>query len=355
MMKPLTALLIGSAALGCIALTSDGPWTEGGDGISYARGEASSPADALGPVRTSESGVLVESDEYRARQAVERALPFLEQEGIAWMDGRVPIQEGAPCVSCHHVPFAVWSHAEAERAGVATGEGMDALVARAVEFVGRPDTARALNVAPLLLGGAEPTQAMVADLLDDQTASGKWRARGQFPSQRRSTEASDVVATLWSLSALGQEPGHDGLAEARAHGLEWLRAAESGDGTEELATRLVWAGRSSEGPEAERRRLLAAQNSDGGWPWAPGEPSNAFSTGQALYALGLTSRHGEGSTAELSDTVAAGRDFLLRDQGEDGTWHVDPGLISTAGSEEMEVIYRYWGTAWAVIGLARSL
>lgn len=44
------------------------------------------------------------------REAVSRSLPFLEEEGVAWMQVR-------NCMSCHHVPFLLWSHRSAQARG----------------------------------------------------------------------------------------------------------------------------------------------------------------------------------------------------------------------------------------------
>ena len=46
------------------------------------------------------------------REAVSRSLPFLEKEGVAWMNDR-------GCMSCHHVPFLLWSHRAAQAHGLA--------------------------------------------------------------------------------------------------------------------------------------------------------------------------------------------------------------------------------------------
>lgn len=46
------------------------------------------------------------------RAAVSRGLPFLEEEGVAWMKIRL-------CMSCHHVPLLVWSHRSAQAQGFA--------------------------------------------------------------------------------------------------------------------------------------------------------------------------------------------------------------------------------------------
>ncbi len=56
----------------------------------------------------------VVSDE-TVRAAVAKSLPFLETNGVAWMTER-------ECMSCHHVPFLVWSHRSALRHGVTIDE-----------------------------------------------------------------------------------------------------------------------------------------------------------------------------------------------------------------------------------------
>ena len=46
-----------------------------------------------------------------ARDMVRRSLPFLEKEGVAWMNDR-------GCASCHQVPAMLWSLTGAARAGL---------------------------------------------------------------------------------------------------------------------------------------------------------------------------------------------------------------------------------------------
>ena len=58
---------------------------------------------------------LVQTPEDPVRRAVERSLPFLEREGAAWIRERA-------CLSCHHLPFLLWSFREARDRGVAVDE-----------------------------------------------------------------------------------------------------------------------------------------------------------------------------------------------------------------------------------------
>jgi len=61
------------------------------------------------------------------RKAVERSLPFLMNRGEAWK-ARTFGAKKIQCVSCHQVPFAVWTHNEAKARGFAVDQAkMDTL------------------------------------------------------------------------------------------------------------------------------------------------------------------------------------------------------------------------------------
>jgi squalene-hopene/tetraprenyl-beta-curcumene cyclase len=82
-----------------------------------------------------------------------------------------------------------------------------------------------------------------------------------------------------------------------------------------------------------QRNLLARQNDDGGWG-LDGKKSDAFATGQTLYALKL---------AGMTDRDAAierGMRWLVGRQKADGSWH----SIDHAGADKGEAM-------WAVLGL----
>ena len=65
------------------------------------------PVRAEDPTQLSDAAV---------KQAVSRSLPFLEDEGVAWMNDH-------GCMSCHHVPFLLWSHRTAQAHGLAVDAG----------------------------------------------------------------------------------------------------------------------------------------------------------------------------------------------------------------------------------------
>ena len=170
------------------------------------------------------------------RVAVERALPFIERGGDDWMEGRVAMQGGKRCVSCHHVAYAIWAHHEARRGGLAIPEArIEELTRRAVSFLDEAGV-RAMSAGPLLLGlegeRVDGVERLAREIADQQERSGHWRARGQFPDQRRSESESDAVATMWTLLALPEDARH-----ARARG--WLERAGDGASTEWLALRAL--------------------------------------------------------------------------------------------------------------------
>jgi hypothetical protein len=313
-------------------------------------GLATSPVASGG--RTQDSAV---------RASIARALPYLERDGFAWFEGRVPIQDGQACVSCHQVAFGIWSHNEAARAGVRIEHSRIGELERlAAEFVARPDKVRAVTASGMLLARSHEAagdasvkrrSSLARGLETQQETDGHWRARGQFPTQNREIEETDAVATMWSLLAQATvDDARDLERSSREKALRWVEQAPPGSSSEWVAARmLVERTEGDTAGIAERlAALLALQNEDGGWPFRPGQPSDALSTGQALYALSVV---GDPAGAEAARRAVA---WLLAGQTADGTWTVPSKLTSTKPSDGKDYVYRYWGTAWAVIGLARS-
>ncbi len=279
-----------------------------------------------------------------ARRAVERSLPYVEKHGVAWIESR-------KCASCHHVPLLVWSHREALDRGFAVdAKKLDDWTKWSVEFSltsktkeGRRNGGGLDTMAQLIL--ARPAKAdgapyrELADLIaGEQKPEGYWEAGGQLPFQRRPKQETHDASTMWvlhSLRSLGreEEPG-------RAKAMAWLKERKPGQSGESLALHLLTAP-----SEPLRKELLARQNGNGGWSWLAGEESDALATGQSLYVLSVS-----GVEAD-AEPVRRARDFLVGTQREDGSWHVP----STKPKSKDVSISSYWGTAWAAIGLLRTL
>src|SRR6266581_8888374 len=97
--------------------------------------------------------------------------------------------------------------------------------------------------------------------------------------------------------------------------------------------RLAWQAR------AGAKELRSRQNADGGWSWANSGPSDAFATGQALFALSWHA--GEDPDAARAAT------YLMEKQRPDGSWYSPTRKPKTKDNP----IAIYWGSAWATLGL----
>lgn len=275
---------------------------------------------------------------------------FLQKEGRIWFNGENEYQEQG-CVSCHQVPSGVWSLASAGRAiDERPDEEYQTLLKDALDHIADPKIGRPAMWSQLLISSriadrngkqtGEYLEKYLPEILKSQEENGRWQAKGQFPSQRRPIIESDAVITMWMLKALEGVEG-DKVQEARKNAQQFLETVD-GNSSEWLA----WMTIISKKSESEQR-LIGIQNDDGGWGWAQGEPSNAFSTGIALFALVQTQK------SETLDKQQAAIRFLIEQQGEDGTWRVPSRLITKKGSDSLDYIYHYWSTAWATIGLSQ--
>jgi uncharacterized repeat protein (TIGR01451 family) len=149
-------------------------------------------------------------------------------------------------------------------------------------------------------GGASTADGLTW-LRSQQAADGNWQDH-PFTTLRDSVIAYDALTDFDGVSFTG-----------RQRALTWL-AAQNVSNTDYLARRLrtVAAAGGSTGDDATR--LLAMQNSDGGWGVAPGYQSNPLDTALVLQAL----QPYDASVAKgkLDGAVA----FLAASQNPDGGW-----------------------------------
>jgi len=132
--------------------------------------------------------------------------------------------------------------------------------------------------------------------------------------------------------------------------------------TEDAAFRLmglVWAQAGKDEIAAAQRDVTSRQVSNGGWPQLSDYAADAYSTGEALFAL-----HESGLQA--TDTAfSKGLEFLMATQATDGTWRVTTRMLSPAevspkyfttgfpyGKDEY---LSYAGSCWAVMALLSGL
>jgi hypothetical protein len=187
---------------------------------------------------------------------------------------------------------------------------------------------------------------------DEQTDNGSWSA---WPGSRPPILGGpDESLTALAVLALMPEAaaGDESAEAARDRGIRWLTETKSDDDPQSVALRLIlWTrlGRPAAEWSPLVRRIKERQNADGGWSQTKDMPSDAWATGQALYALASA------GVPPNEPAVARGRAFLIRTQRDDGSWPMTsrPTAPGGKGSESLIPITGA-GSAWAILGLVRS-
>jgi ankyrin repeat protein len=161
-----------------------------------------------------------------------------------------------------------------------------------------------------------------------------------------------------SLKAFGPKEGSAEIAERIAKAKGWFLAAPAKT-SEDRAFRLLglqWAGATVKERQNSVDEILKDQQPDGGWSQLPGMPSDAYATGQALYALAKA-----GGVAPAAPAYKKGADFLLRTQEEDGSWFVNKRAIPANNYFDAKFPHgqsqyaSFNGTSWATMALLQTV
>lgn len=247
------------------------------------------------------------------RERVTRSVALLQKSAIGWK---------IPCISCHHDGPVMLAVESARVHGITVDEGaaqshagrIFTMLRNPAGLVNMPvDTfafgwglvgAKAAGLQPGFLSGLLPQR-----LMEVQESDGRWRANDARPPH----SYSDFTATALAIRAIGRGPAVD-----RAR--KWLSSHEPAS-TEDATFRvlgLVWGGANN----LQVGSLLKRQRDDGGWSQTEEMQSDAYATGQALYALRVARVKGK--------AIERGEAWLLRNQQADGSWHVATRLHSKA-------------------------
>ena len=187
-----------------------------------------------------------------------------------------------------------------------------------------------------------------------QTPEGYWRG----PDGRRPPMSSGDFQTtalgIFTLRNFGPPAGQAEISKALARAAVWLEKSNPVT-IQERAFHLMglrWAGAGVEAIDRSARALAAMQRADGGWGQHATMGTDAYASGQALYALRTA-----GNMAPNDSVYQKGRQYLLSTQGGDGAWHVKTRSIWLQPYFESGFPYGQdqfissAGTAWAVMAL----
>jgi hypothetical protein len=302
-----------------------------------------------------------------AQRAVERAIVYLQEESSDWLRTR-------KCAACHHVPMPIWALGEAQRHGYAIDSKY--LTDTVESLLGSEDKLKASRIFPdpaappdprpqgrglnmglpflavaaqslSLTEGQKQSLELVADeILKKQQADGSWEF---FATLRRppinESQTTDAAWIVLALMGEGQESHRAPLNKA----ISWLNKAKA-DLHQDKAMKVILGVRSGKAVQATVDELLALQRPDGGWSQTVPKPeSDAFATGQTLYALSLA-----GYTADRPE-IKRGIDFLVATQKPDGSWPMTSRSTpdGSPGSSKLLSPITCSAASWATLGLAR--
>jgi ankyrin repeat protein len=304
------------------------------------------------------------------RAAVERALPMLERSAKNFVAQR-------SCVSCHHNILPILTL----RAAVTRGFRVDVATLGEIERKTFREliNARAFDDAVQGLAVSDPTPndswlllaAQTAGLAPDLVSAvyakriASWQHDGRWTtSDFRPPHSSSVfTATATAVRAVDAYlPAElttlrDSVLGSARRWLAENTAASTEDATFRLLG-LVWSKAPAADIKAAASDLRKRQGSRGGWPQLSAHPADAYSTGEALYAL-----HEAGADGDAA--WQRGIDFLRSTQASDGTWHVrtrmlspaevSPPYFTTGFPYHKDEYLSYAASCWATMALLSAL
>jgi ankyrin repeat protein len=303
------------------------------------------------------------------KTAIERSVALLEKASRGFY-------AGTGCVSCHAQAITDIAVAESRARGARVDEKAAAERVDMVKTAGFPaemlferTDIRVPEVLAYTLTGfaaaSHPptrlTDAMATSIAAAQTGNGSWHVP-LGAQQRPPAEDGDIFRTalcVRSLQVYGP-PARAADMQARiAHARQWLQK-EPAIGSDDRAFQLLglyWAGAPPDVLKPLAQAIVAEQRPDGGWRQNDRLFSDAYATGQSLYALTKT-----GNMAPSDPIYQRGVKFLLDTQRtSDGSWRVQSRALKLQAFFQSGFPYggdqwiSTWATGWATMALAQTL
>ncbi len=301
------------------------------------------------------------SGEQSISEAVENAIALLEKQSPQF------VRKGG-CNSCHSQYLPSAAVALARERGIPAPRQLTQIPLGLLE----KSAERTMNMAapsPNSLGyemfdyaanhrpADEYTDSLVHYLKLQQSTDGYWATTGNRPPLTYDA----YITTAMVIKALRHysPPAEKRDTEKRlARAAVWLASAKPVT-TQERAFRLLglkWAGGDDAMIKKASDDLVEKQRDDGGWSQLPTMGSDAYASGEALYAL-----HEANTMKTTAEVYQRGISYLLRTQAPDGSWHVKTRSFPTQPYFESGFPYGHdqWisaaGTSWASMALTLAV
>jgi len=302
-------------------------------------------------------------------KSVSKSFKLLERSGYLFTN-----RSFLKCASCHHNTLTSMTAELARLKGVPVTDSLAAdrvkSMTHTLELGCNPNDVQhflPINfVAPYILLGlaAEKYPADFDTDISVDVILGQARAGGGFltesgrpPLQTGEIHlaAMSVRALQWYASPAKKKHVGDIVASTKS----WLEKSNS-DLQQEIAFQLLgmqWCGSNHEQKTKVADRLKSLQHPDGGWSQLPTLPSDAYATGQALYAL-----FESGMVKPEDEVYQRGMSYLLKTQDADGAWVVEsrsypfqPFVSSEFPPYDENQVISATASNWATMALLLSL
>jgi ankyrin repeat protein len=302
------------------------------------------------------------------RTAAQRSVALLEKTAVG-------AAANGGCASCHSHNITDIANGLARAKGLQVDEKMSAdraTLTRVPFFAplnmlerfdvgGAPDVPL-YGLKALAAGGAQPDRVidgMLANVMALQTAEGRWRSPSGAIS-RPPIEDGDFGRTATAIAVLKRfgPPGRSDIKERIDRATRWLQTAKA-TMSDDRSMQLI--GLKAAGTDSGRLRqlakaIVASQHADGGWSQRAELTSDAYATGQALYALAST-----GMMQPRDAAFQKGVKYLLSTQAADGSWYVRSRAVKFQPYFESGFPYKHdqWissmATGWAAAALTLAM
>lgn len=198
------------------------------------------------------------------------------------------------------------------------------------------------------------TDAIVRFILASQSAEGDWSNPESRRPPMNSGRFQSAALAIFAMKHYAPEAEKVDCERGIARAVAWLEKATPVR-NQDHAFRLLglgWGGASPLVIRREAKALAALQRADGGWSQLPAMASDAYATGQALFALGSA-----GKMTVSDPAFRKGVAYLLSTQANDGSWHVKSRAIwfqpyfDSGFPYGQDQFISGAGTAWASMAL----
>jgi hypothetical protein len=260
-------------------------------------------------------------------KSVNKSLRLLENSGQIFINRSKP-----KCVSCHHNTLTSMVAEKAKQKGIPVTDSLTASRVATMEEtiknfynINLPDqfiSAKFIGPYLLLAMAAEKcppsanTDIVVDYLAGQQIADGSFQAEsGRVPLE--SGEAHLTAMTIRAIQLYASSARKAYVNQVVSRAKYWLENTHP-DIEQELAFQLLgmhWCGSTREMKQTVVDKLKSMQRPDGGWSQLPTMSSDAYATGQVLYAL-----YESGMMQSQDETYQKGISYLLKTQDESGAW-----------------------------------